>query len=50
MPDGSFLLSLGATAEGTARMVFAPNSSSTRAEWHCLPINIEEETVPQCKL
>jgi uncharacterized RDD family membrane protein YckC len=50
MPDGSFLLSLGATAEGTARMVFIPSSSTASAEWNCLPINIdEEETVPQCK-
>jgi uncharacterized RDD family membrane protein YckC len=51
MTDGSFMLSLGATAEGTARMVFISNASATNAQWNCLPINIdEEETVPQCKL
>ncbi len=51
MPDGSFMLSLGATAEGTARMIFIPSSSAAGAEWNCLPVNIHnEQTISQCKL
>jgi uncharacterized RDD family membrane protein YckC len=48
-PEGMFSISLGATASGTARMLFFPDSDSAKAEWTCVPIHIAEEMqIEQC--
>jgi uncharacterized RDD family membrane protein YckC len=48
-PDGFFALSLGATANGTARLIFTPESVGAKTNWHCSPINIAEDMlIAQC--
>lgn len=39
-PEGVFSVSLGATPQGTARLVFTPLPSTSPVEWGCTPINI----------
>jgi uncharacterized RDD family membrane protein YckC len=49
LPEGSFALSLGATAKGTARMIFQAESDSAETEWSCTPVNIAKTSwIEQC--
>jgi uncharacterized RDD family membrane protein YckC len=49
LPEGAFALSLGATAKGTARMIFQPESDGYDVEWDCVPVKIAREAqIAQC--
>jgi uncharacterized RDD family membrane protein YckC len=49
LPEGVFALSLGATAKGTARMIFQPDSDGDDVEWDCVPVKIARDAqIAQC--
>jgi uncharacterized RDD family membrane protein YckC len=49
LPEGAFALSLGATAKGTARMIFQPDSDGDDVEWDCVPVKIARDAqIAQC--
>jgi uncharacterized RDD family membrane protein YckC len=50
LPEGAFALSLGATAKGTARMIFQPDADGGDVEWDCVPVKIARDAqIAQCR-
>ena len=48
-PGGTFILSLGGTKEGTARLLITPLSIAGSTEWICASVNIDEnELISEC--
>jgi hypothetical protein len=46
LPHGIFALSLGATAQGSAYLLFMPGDDGSTGEWRCAAIHIDADTLP----
>lgn len=51
LPFGMFALSLGATATGSAFLMFTPDEDDPQTAWRCLALRIDPENLPNsCEL
>jgi uncharacterized RDD family membrane protein YckC len=46
LPFGMFAVSLGATAKGTAYLLFTPDDDVAQAAWSCVAIHVDAANVP----
>ena len=46
LPHGMFALSLGATAKGTAYLLFIPDDDGPQSTWRCAAIRIDADNLP----
>ena len=47
LPHGLFTLSLGATAKGSAYLLFIPDDDGPQNTWRCAAIRIESDNLPK---